>query len=938
MKKSISILKNYFKTGDKPTQQQFYDFLESFVHLDSTILAAQVEGLETALQTLQALGINDIVGLQTALADLNTAITTLEVADVSGLQDILNALAVVSIGDVTGLQDALNALAVVSIGDVTGLQDELNNKVTAATGFGLSENNFSTNYVNIISGLTASVTALTYETIITEATATKTLALTDVNKRIMFTGATLNTVTIPLDAAVAWYSGTKIKGTVQGAGAVTIAGTGITFVGNTFTFAKGESFILTNTGLDLWTVEGNAAAVSANIVKTLYVDAINGNDTTGQVGNIFKPYKTIDALMPFFGYVNLDLNEYIVELLTAGTYFVNLSFPLYTRVTLNSVKATNISFINNPNTTILQGASGNNMFNVITPNGTITFSNTVNQSIGAEYSKIIVDVFIGNSPTPTGVLFGGMGYLFFEARETTLKKGLATPSGSGYIDYKSKKTIVNASNILVATATGNNLSTVDYGDISGTGSIILGGFSGECYVSNISTTEVNIITNNLSNVIIKFKDTIITGGGIKMSAGWSFGKVTLTGVIQSQSIGLKNDFMAGGTLILKDFSHDFKSNKIEMYDSHLILENANIRFDATPFGLASSNTKKITFYGTNSIFSVTPPAVMFTGTTATPIEKYGFLNTNIPSLATNAILTNRTPLEHGDKNFTSYPNTRNDGANPTNKILGTDANGNLKSYSMALMPAPFLKVLIPDSTLPSTTTNFKLKGAFFTPTMTVVIGGATINYITFISDNEVDVNVTTGAAEGSFPVTLNNGISATFNNALFIVLGTVYSPAVTDWINIVEPVNFEAKNMLLKTAYSAGSARWNKNLDVTKNFRVLFTMTFSPLTSTASPNTLAGNDILLIKSVLNDALLFKFNNYQNIYFDLYPPTGDRISGFGGGIGDTFRLDYISGIFYFYRNSTLITSITQNQNLTNNAYLVFSVQAQDIKDIKYIELA
>jgi hypothetical protein len=42
----------------------------------------------------------------------------------------------------------------------------------------------------------------------------------------MFT--TLNTVTIPLDAAVAWYSGTKIKGTVQGAGAVTIAGTGIT--------------------------------------------------------------------------------------------------------------------------------------------------------------------------------------------------------------------------------------------------------------------------------------------------------------------------------------------------------------------------------------------------------------------------------------------------------------------------------------------------------------------------------------------------------------------------------------------------------------------------------------------------------------------------------------------------------------------------------------
>jgi hypothetical protein len=54
IKWKISVLKNYFKKGDKPTQQQFYDFLESFVHLD-TILS-QVQGLETALNKFNECG------------------------------------------------------------------------------------------------------------------------------------------------------------------------------------------------------------------------------------------------------------------------------------------------------------------------------------------------------------------------------------------------------------------------------------------------------------------------------------------------------------------------------------------------------------------------------------------------------------------------------------------------------------------------------------------------------------------------------------------------------------------------------------------------------------------------------------------------------------------------------------------------------------------
>jgi len=104
----------------------------------------------------------------------------------------------------------------------------------------------------------------------------------------------------------------------------------------------------------------------------------------------------------------------------------------------------------------------------------------------------------------------------------------------------------------------------------------------------------------------------------------------------------------------------------------------------------------------------------------------------------------------GELKFDSYPNTRNDGQLAVNKILSTDASGNLKMYSTAIAPAPFLNEVIPDSYLPSTTGMFKLKGSFFTENMTVTTTGGMVNYITFNNDNDVDVNITTGATEGSF--------------------------------------------------------------------------------------------------------------------------------------------------------------------------------------------
>lgn len=47
--KSVAVLKTFFETGDKPTQQQFWDFLDSYIHKDDGIAISDVSGLVTAL-------------------------------------------------------------------------------------------------------------------------------------------------------------------------------------------------------------------------------------------------------------------------------------------------------------------------------------------------------------------------------------------------------------------------------------------------------------------------------------------------------------------------------------------------------------------------------------------------------------------------------------------------------------------------------------------------------------------------------------------------------------------------------------------------------------------------------------------------------------------------------------------------------------------------
>lgn len=305
-----------------------------------------------------------------------------------------------------------------------------------------------------------------------------------------------------------------------------------------------------------------------------------------------------------------------------------------------------------------------------------------------------------------------------------------------------------------------------------------------------------------------------------------------------------------------------------------------------------------------------------------------------------------TEFLNKDIKLSNYPNTRNDGQLPTNKVLSTDMNGNLKMYTIATAPAPYLEVLVPDSTLPSTTTNFTLKGAFFTPTMTVSIVGQTINYITFKSDNLVLVNVTTGATEGSYAVTLNNGIQAVFNNALLIVLGTVFEPLATDFINLSQPVTVGTGVVQTKTNNSIGSADLGFTLDRTKKFSIYFKVGASPLsTSPYQANWVelfqlidtVNADIYrfpIFATSVSGVIQYKFSK-NTIISNSSSLSGDLWSGSSFFPNESIRFYWDMTQFFIYRNNILIYTVP-NTHFVNIVTARFFVKTLDFSAIKYVE--
>lgn len=338
-----------------------------------------------------------------------------------------------------------------------------------------------------------------------------------------------------------------------------------------------------------------------------------------------------------------------------------------------------------------------------------------------------------------------------------------------------------------------------------------------------------------------------------------------------------------------------------------------------------------------------------------------FSNTNQPTTGgtpTTISRTSQIPINDGATGISPYVQHNEIGlAAKTNNYADLDGLPTLLPF-----PAPFLEELIPDSNLPSTTGNFILKGAYFKEEMClaanlnntngILIEGQVINYATFISDNQINVNITTGAAEGEFDVTLNNGILKVFPNQLLIVLGTVFKPTESDWLNIIGEPNFTIDGELDITTYGVyAGGQWNKVLDYTKDFSVRFKVKASSLgnmssdyhvdqiylarvsdssiVSSVSVHAQLGNgSIMPCRSTDvawdNNSLMYGSNlTTQQLLSDFYE-------------SKLIEFKFIGGIMRIYVNNSLKKTFTDV--ISENLKLIVKAKTNKVIEIKYIELA
>ncbi len=294
---------------------------------------------------------------------------------------------------------------------------------------------------------------------------------------------------------------------------------------------------------------------------------------------------------------------------------------------------------------------------------------------------------------------------------------------------------------------------------------------------------------------------------------------------------------------------------------------------------------------------------------------------------------------NGEIQFPAYPNTRDDGVMTSNKILSTDANGKVKLYGTALGQAPYLDIVIPDSTLPNVTGNYELYGSFFTTTMTVDFVGQVVNAIDFHNSNWITVNVTTGAAEGLFNIVLNNGISKTFYNVYLVVLGDVTIPIASDWNTLGAYTDVsEAGTIKLAFADLPASGKVNTaffTAPATGFFRFLWTYVKSPYHTTPGSGSKVN-----FRSVVDNTLLFYVNihvaNATSCAVVAYYGAGGPYIAYlhSGSIygEDVFSFRRTGTLLQFYFNETLKATVIDPGV---EMYVEFVMNRMDIKAIKSV---
>ncbi|MCI2229593.1 hypothetical protein MC378_10475 [Polaribacter sp. MSW13] len=275
-------------------------------------------------------------------------------------------------------------------------------------------------------------------------------------------------------------------------------------------------------------------------------------------------------------------------------------------------------------------------------------------------------------------------------------------------------------------------------------------------------------------------------------------------------------------------------------------------------------------------------------------------------------------------------------------------------YLESILDAPYLDAIEPVSMLPSTTQDIILYGSSFTRSTTVTTENSniTINNIWYELHVELKIpiirlNVTSTSVEGDITFIIDNGKKEIVSGYFSIILGEVFQPTVSDWINISGATPLSTGSIGVGSYNSYSEALWDKEFDYTKDFMVSFKYVRSPL---GLPNDAYTEPIIRLLSVVDDTEDFGFVTYQNsdsFYKVFYYEGGtlrygETIEG-GVDFSETFELveditvsiKFIGGYYSYYHNDNLIK--IRPYVPTHNFKLMFASRTTNIKDIKYIEL-
>lgn len=116
-------------------------------------------------------------------------------------------------------------------------------------------------------GTVKDVSKFGYQSIVTDSTTARTLALADRGAWIRFTNATGIALTVPLNSAVAFGIGEVLNGIQAAAGQITIAGSGGVTINapsgyNAKTRAQGAPYCLIKVATDAWDLIGDLEAIA----------------------------------------------------------------------------------------------------------------------------------------------------------------------------------------------------------------------------------------------------------------------------------------------------------------------------------------------------------------------------------------------------------------------------------------------------------------------------------------------------------------------------------------------------------------------------------------------------------------------------------------------------------------------------------------------------